>query len=217
MKNRSFKMSIIALMAIATGNVYADGQYNISVTNLTRSQIIGPPFAATHNNNIKLFTLGAPASSGLALLAQDGKSTILNPLASASPDVNDVLYTGAMATKPGATSIFMLSATNAKNYLTVAAMLATTNDTFMALNGVALPLDNQPVTYNALAYDAGAEDNDENCMYIPGPPCGNPMKASNVPGEGYVYVSSGIHGIGSLPLTLDWRNPVAAITIVKVN
>lgn len=71
---------------------------------------------------------------------------------------------------------------------------------------------------NAAAYDAGSEDNSEDCAYIPGPPCGNGDVRDTVGAEGYVYIHSGIHGIGDLePAEFDWGNPVATVKIERLN
>jgi hypothetical protein len=98
-------------------------------------------------------------------------------------------------------------------------MLIPTNDAFVALNGVALPLPGHPiVTFKARAYDAGSEVNDELCTSIPGPAfaeCGGPGGGARVGGgEGFVHVHRGVHGVGNLkPSDRDWRNPVAEVRI----
>jgi hypothetical protein len=100
--------------------------------------------------------------------------------------------------------------------ISLVGMLVTTNDSFFALNGVALPTHGS-VTYYSPAYDAGSEVNNEDCTFIPGPPCGNGGVRMPTGAEGYVYIHSGIHGGGGLdPRQFDWRNPVAKITITKV-
>ena len=69
----------------------------------------------------------------------------------------------------------------------------------------------------ALAYDAGSEANTELCDFIPGPPCGNHVKDSSE-AEGYVFVHSGIHGIGDIDAAMyDWRGPVANVVINEVS
>ena len=69
-----------------------------------------------------------------------------------------------------------------------------------------------------VAYDAGSEENNEDCAYIPGPPCGNPFMDSGMPAEGYVHVHGGIHGGGGLDAAMyDWRNPVAEVTIDRID
>jgi len=50
------------------------------------------------------------------------------------------------------------------------------------------------------------------------PPCGNKFFRDTAGAEGFVHVHSGIHGIGDLdPETLDWHNPVAEVTIRRVD
>ncbi len=59
--------------------------------------------------------------------------------------------------------------------------------------------------------------NSEDCIYIPGPPCGNPGVRDTDGAEGFVHVHPGIHGIADLvPAAHDWRNPVALITIERI-
>ena len=69
------------------------------------------------------------------------------------------------------------------------------------------------------AYDAGTEVNDEKCENIPGPPCDD-KGANGVEEGGVVHIHNGIHGIGGdgvEPAEHDWRNPVAKITVTRVN
>ena len=40
--------------------------------------------------------------------------------------------------------------------------------------------------------------NNEDCAFIPGPPCGNPGVRDEAEAEGYVHIHAGIHGIGSI-------------------
>ena len=79
------------------------------------------------------------------------------------------------------------------------------------------------VIVKALAYDAGSEQNSEDCDYIPGPPCGNSLGHDPAASEAYVHVHAGIHGIGPegegprvTPADHDWNNPVARITIKRL-
>ena len=62
---------------------------------------------------------------------------------------------------------------------------------------------------------AGTESNNELCTHIPGPAC--EMDSGNLqagPGEGFIHVQRGVHGIADLPAnTYDWRNPVAEVFI----
>ena len=56
----------------------------------------------------------------------------------------------------------------------------------------------------------------ELCLFIPGPPCGNPFQRDVTDAEGYVFISPGIQGVGDLDGQQDWRNPVARIAITPV-
>jgi hypothetical protein len=105
-----------------------------------------------------------------------------------------------------------------RDRLSLAAMLIPTNDAFMALNAVALPLPGHSGNHQAVAYDAGSEVNDELCSSIPGPnfaECGGSGGGARAGGgEGFVHVHRGMHGIGDFkPNVRDWRNPVAQVTV----
>jgi hypothetical protein len=59
--------------------------------------------------------------------------------------------------------------------------------------------------------------NDEACASIPGPQCGGAPFSPNDSGEGFVYVHSGIHGIGDLSASqYSWNNPVLKVTIKRL-
>ena len=97
-------------------------------------------------------------------------------------------------------------------------MLVTTNDAFYGLNGVRP--GGRSNNYHVPAYDAGSEENNENCDYIPGPPCGNAFVHPSGDPEGFVHIHNGIHGLatnGVVPAMHDWRNPVAKITITRIH
>lgn len=195
---------------------FGRGQYEITITNLTRGQIFSPALVALHKGDVKLFELGAPASAELAALAQDGETSGLADSLLAMPTVGNVMI-APDALLPGATTLLEIEAARGFNYLSLAAMMVTTNDGFIALNGVMVPKLKRMETYMSPGYDAGSEDNDEMCDYIPGPPCGHPHQASAMAGEGYIHIHAGIQGVGDLSSAeFDWRNPVAKITIRRV-
>ena len=92
-------------------------------------------------------------------------------------------------------------------------MLLPTNDTFVGLDAVRLPLRGK-ATFYANAYDAGSEPNDELCVNIPGPTCGGIGISAEEGGEGYVFPSPGIHGEGDLSVAqYNWQGPVAKVTV----
>jgi Spondin_N len=195
-------------------------RYQITVVNITRGQQFTPLLLATHGERVRLFELGAAASPQLATLAEEGMTAPLAGLLRGTPQVRAVVE-GSALTDPGRRATFTIRA-RPGDRLSLAAMLIPTNDAFVALNGIHLPLSHSTVELFARAYDAGSERNDELCSSIPGPSfveCGGPGGGARVgDGEGFVHIHSGIHGVGSLKEELrDWRNPVAKITIRRVD
>lgn len=125
---------------------------------------------------------------------------------------------GTDGTGPGKTTTMTVAAPTGMDHVSFGAMLGNTNDGFIAVRDVELPKGKQAVTYYADGYDAGSETNDELCTTVPGPACGGVALSPEDTGEGFVHIHSGIHGIGGLdPAINDWRNPVAQITIKRVN
>ena len=218
----------------ATGPVGPEGEFDLdsmmmmpygdhamvtlSITNLTRGQILSPVFIARHGYGAgPLYTLGHTASESLAKVAEDADASGL--LADWSPEGNDYISEAMVVTHnggpifPGATVTKSFEITDDNHLVSFVSMLVTTNDAFIGASGLDV---STPRTVNLIAYDSGSEANSEDCAYIPGPPCGSHVK-DDAKAEGYVHVHAGIHGgEGSDldPAMHDWRNPVARLTIV---
>ena len=218
-------LAALAVLCAGQGGIAAASEddrgitFEVVVTNLTRGQIISPAVVATHTRELDpLFVLGLPASDELVGVAEDA---VLDPLIDAlsdDPNVKDVqtIVGAAGPIMPGESASVIVDAGGRFRNVTVVGMLVTTNDAFFALNGVPGPRRGS-ATHRAPAYDAGSEANNENCAYIPGPPCGNAGVRMTERAEGYVHIHAGIHGIADLvPATHDWRNPVAKITIRRL-
>jgi hypothetical protein len=163
-----------------------------------------------------IFTLGEAASPELAGVAEDADNPPLVAALESDPKVIDVQTLDGVV-QPGETKSVIVEGTRRFDRVSVVGMLVTTNDAFYALSAVPAPLFGEISRYSP-AYDAGSEANSEDCMYIPGPPCGMGGVHDPAEAEGYVYIHPGIHGIGDLdPAEHDWRNPVARISIERVN
>ena len=201
--------------------VVSAAEFEVTVTNLTRGQQFTPILVASHKSGVRLFELGSPASPQLKTLAEEGNVAPMTALLLGNPDVRDVVNSGGLL-NPGQSVTQRVSTRGGFDNVSVAAMLIPTNDGFFALNDAEGPNGEQSITVYSPAYDAGTERNDETCASIPGPnfiECGGPG-GGGAPGggEGYVHIHAGIHGIGDLEPTLrDWRNPVARITVRRVN
>lgn len=196
-----------------------DRRYEVSITNITKGQIISPAVVATHDDSLMpIYTLGSPASHQLAQVAEDA---VLDPFINMLEGNSAVSSVGVITgvngpILPGETASIVISSSKKARELSLAAMLVTTNDTFVALNGVNLP--GRYSSHMPPGLDAGTEANNEDCAFIPGPPCGNGGVRDTAGAEGYVYVSPGIQGIADLdPAQHDWRNPVAKITIRRLS
>jgi hypothetical protein len=210
-------LGFTVLIGAQTPAAAAPPRFEVTVTNLTRGQQFTPILVASHQEGVRLFALGSPASSALATLAEEGNTAPLAALLLATPGVSDIA-TSAGLLNPGQSVTITVDAGGGFDHLSVAAMLIPTNDGFFALNGVEGPHGDQTLTLYSPAHDAGSERNDELCASIPGPfftECGGAGGGGKPGGgEGYVHIHAGIHGIGNLdPARRDWRNPVAQITI----
>ncbi len=206
---------------------YKSFTYEVTITNITRGQTFTPQLLVTHNSRVELFEVGQPASSELETLAESGNTQPLtDTLEGLGWNVGEV-KTVAGLLAPGESVVETISAVPYRqSFISMAAMLIPTNDTFVALNRVRLPLRGEKTVF-LKAYDAGTEVNDQNCLNIPGPRCGGQGDSVGVNegDEGYVYIGNGFHDLGIDdgagnevlgPLVYDWRNPVARISIRRV-
>ncbi|MGR9106614.1 MAG: spondin domain-containing protein [Gammaproteobacteria bacterium] len=231
-------------------------RFEVTITNVTRGefasesdicrtgQIMGLFAFATHRPSLQLFELGQPVRATLATLAETGAPFLLAEELAADPRVGQAFSLPSLAGFPGNFFDGVLCAgqtlttrigARPGDVLSLAAMTFPTNDGFIGLSGVRLPVNGRKVTYFSQAYDAGSESNDELCIHMPGitglPGCPGAADGEdddlnsdpNIPdenptgGEGYIHIHSGIHGVGDLAAKdFDWRNPVARITIQRV-
>jgi hypothetical protein len=202
--------SILGSLMFST-SALADSLYEVTVTNLTKGVTFTPAMVATTMWGETFYTPGSAASVELETIAESGNSA---PLA-ASLDSYDSVSLGFIG--PGESGTVVVATRGPYRSISLASMVIPTNDTFFGLNGVDLPRGNQTLTIDVPAWDAGSELNDELCANLPGPTCGgDPGPASNN-GEGFIYISNGIRGVGDLDADqMDFNNPVARITISRL-
>ena len=208
-------ISIVLLTLLFSFTARADKlkQYEVSITNATANHVFTPTLIVTHAGGVSLFKVGEKASDGLAHQAETGDPTMILAETQGRNGVFDTVIGGFVS--GGATGSFYITAPR-RAHLSLTAMLATTNDAFVALNNVRLP--KKSVTYYARIYDAGSEANNELCEFIPGPPCDAGNEGAIDGSEGFISISNGIHGIGNLSAEhLDWNNPGAVVTITRMN
>ena len=213
---------LVAAALIVGGPVLADDDddsdgkrmYAVTITNITAGQTFTPLLVVSHRSSLELFRAGESSSPELATIAESGNIGPMDALLSGMPRKVLATANSGGLLGPGESVTVTIRGNRRFNRVSVVGMLIPTNDTFVALNGARLT--RWASSHDVPAYDAGSEHNDELCANIPGPVC---MGAgdSDADGEGYVHISSGIHGIGNLqPASYDWRNPVARIKISAV-
>jgi len=211
-KTHNILLALALGSIVLTGSAAAQGDgvaIEVTITNLTSGQILSPPVVVSHKRNFQLFTPALPASPELAMLAEDAVS---GPLVTALGQDSKVfgIELGA-GIPPGGLTTVTLHTNAAHRWISIAGMLVTSNDAFYAVRG--LRTRRGMVTAYAEAWDAGSEANNEDCAFIPGPPCGNPLERTGT-SEGFIHIHNGIHGLNDLlPELFDWRNPVAKVSV----
>jgi hypothetical protein len=223
----SLRLTAAASLLAVSGAAGADNgpsgaRWQVEITNVTLGQTFTPILAATHYGSVDMFEPGEAATQALADLAEAGDiAPLTGVLEAAGHAVSDIETNGALL-GPGESVTLTLEGRPGQ-YLSLAGMLIPTNDTFVGVDSTFLPLRGGK-TIHALAYDAGTEANDQNCLNMPGPRCGG--AAHSAPAdtdEGFVHVSNGFHllepdesGEVLTPAHYDWNNPVAIVRIRRV-
>jgi hypothetical protein len=213
---------VAVLVVLAAGTVPATAQekrpetmtMSVTITNLSK-QIISPPVLVSHTWKVAIFVPGKEASSELTALAEDGVTSDLADMLAAHDEVFDVTVADGMLF-PGMSKTYELQMRGKYNHISAVGMLVSTNDAFFGLDS--FQIDPSRVVHQTTApvWDAGTEANNEDCDFIPGPPCHNPFMRATEGAEGFVHVHSGIHGTGDLsPAEWDWQNPGVQITVIK--
>jgi len=193
--------------------------YQITIENMTpatapgASQPFSPPVLATHATFFHIFRTGQYASGELAQLAEDAVSAPLVESLNNAVRVNSVAQ-GNGVILPGKSSTITIHAIPGFLKLSLVSMMVNTNDAFVGLDGIHLPIRGSKTVY-LHAYDAGSEKNTELAANIPGPCCGNPFV--RVPTHEPVRRHPGIKGVGHLdPAVFGWNDPVAKVTITRM-
>ncbi len=181
---RHILLALLVCLLTAQVALAADRTWEVTITNVTASQIIGPPVVATHNHKARIFRAGKPASDELAAIAEDADSSGL--LAALEDDENVLsVAAGSGPLFPGDSVTLMVTTSGDFQRLSAVSMLVTTNDAFFGVDSHILHDGRKDTSIDAPAYDAGSEANDELCASIPGPPCGNPFVRVTAGAEGF--------------------------------
>jgi len=216
MKKYLVSISMVLFLLTSLGSRVAfTEEVDVTITNLTKEQPFSPPVLVSHNKGFELFTAGTQASAGLELMAEDGDPSVMLSEIEGNADVNQVKAASGPVPPGGSITMSIDVDRNFKN-ISVAGMLVNTNDSFFGIKGITISRKISRRTAIAPAYDAGTEENNEDCAFIPGPFCAGASTSGGADEDGVIIINNGVHGVGDLiPAQHDWRNPVAMITITK--
>lgn len=150
--------------------------FEITLVNLTAGPPLSPLVAVAHTDAFSLFKVGDVASVALENIAEAGDTAPLKQLLGDAKSVIASVSGPAAPLAPGAANMITVSltvplATIAETRLSLATMLANTNDGFTGLSGeslAALPVAGSR-TFDLIAYDAATERNSESADTVPGP------------------------------------------------
>jgi energy-converting hydrogenase Eha subunit E len=147
--------------------------FDITISNLTNAQPLSPAAIIAHQDGYAVFSIGAPATTGLEEMAEGGDNTALLAEADADAMVT-VTGSGAAAIGPAASetvTIDMLESDLPGLRISVATMLVNTNDAFTGLNAMSVEAmaTSDVISMHGFAYDAGTEADSEAAATIPGP------------------------------------------------
>lgn len=212
MKKHIIKNALLFLFLSTSAFAGQMAKYEVTIKNLTKGQPLTPAAIIVHDGSFKLFELGSPASKGLYELAEDGMTTHLQGEVEAQSFHFETL---SGLTLPGQENTTTFEA-SPKSKISVASMLAKTNDAFASgLTPLSLYLK-KGQSYSKLlgVFDAGSELNNELEAFIPA--FGNAGVRTDR-GEGFVTFHPGLQGIGDLDLqNIAFAPQAARITIKRI-
>ncbi|RDH85706.1 MAG: hypothetical protein DIZ80_01915 [endosymbiont of Galathealinum brachiosum] len=221
----------MAVTAVSIGNASAQ-DLNITFTNLTHGNHFTPLIFSAHASDQHIFEINTSASASLQAMAEGGDiSGLVSDLTAVTADINANPADGLMA--PGQSVSLELSTQEINTHLSVAAMILPTNDGFVGLDSLAIPVEAGTYTYYLNGYDAGTEVNDEivNGGGAPGAPGipGDPLGQSGTGASGVantenntnIHIHRGVigdtdatGGISDIDSRVHrWLNPVARLVV----
>jgi hypothetical protein len=219
----------LGALALATTAQAAPKTWHVKVTNATTGQPMSPPVWAVHDKRIDVWSAGELASSGVLPIVEDAVNTpLLNYLSGNSHVRASAAETGDPAgpIPPGASREFDVTSNGGDRYLSMLWMLVRTNDAFTGLDSYSLDRGKRrrrggrksgarTRTIAVRAYDAGTENNNQSCAFIPGPPCNQPGKRDATAAP--IGPHPGITGGDIAEYAWDTGAPVATVEITRTN
>ena len=227
-------ISACCLSAIASAAGAA--QWDITMTNLTHGNHFTPVLMTGLDNSTQLFQSGMMASPALRLMAECGDTSELTGAGPAGPlDEDTKTSVLDMPIGPGqSTTLLLDTAMSGNTHLSIVSMILPTNDAFVGMESMQVPVQAGTYTYYLNAYDAATEANNEivataQCARgVPGYPIA-PAGDAGSGGTGVttteahdkIHIHRGVlgdqdsmGGLSDLNSSIHrWQNPVAKIII----
>ena len=142
--SRTLTLSVFALTVMVGSFVHlaaqSDARYDVTVTNLTKGQTFTPLVIATHAPGVRIFAPGTQASPQLTVLAEEGAPEMMVAMLRGMPTVVREVVTATGLQTPAVSATFQISGGGTFSQLSIAAMLIPTNDAFLGLSGLSLPI-----------------------------------------------------------------------------
>jgi hypothetical protein len=151
-------------IALATALISSPTQARevwVEITNQTNAQYFTPLLVAAHDSDLRLFEIGTEASAALQAMAEGGVLTgLIDQVAAAG--ANFVADPAGGLLGPGQSTVAVLDVNRRyASHLSITAMLLPTNDGFVGLSALPIPLRPGRYVYDLKGHDAGTEANDE--------------------------------------------------------
>ena len=174
-----------SVLSVAMMNAAHAAEWSVSITNLTHGSYFTPLLVTAHGDQVQFFKAGEKASSELQAMAEGGDLAGLVGMVNGE-DADTVVNPAQGLLAPGSTTMAMLNTDDKPQhmYLSVLSMILPSNDAFIGLNKVHVPMEAGTYVYNVNAYDAGTEANNEMKNADGGMPGVLGMPAADVPGTG---------------------------------
>ena len=209
-------------------------EIEVRITNLTRGSHFTPLLVAAHPLGTALFKAGEPASAPLQTMAEGGDiGPLVDVLKTLNCEIGANPANGLLAPGRSALQKLQAGAGTGNVLLSVVAMILPSNDGFIGLNAIPIPITPGTYSYDLPVYDAGTEANDEKrgsgVSGQPGFPIPPPLEASTPVGgagvaafaEGFVHVHRGVLGDTDArggrsdidATTQRWLNPAARVVV----
>jgi len=198
--------------------------FEIKVVNATSGQPLTPVAVVAHSSGYQPWQLGGSSSAGLEMLAEGGDVTQFIADADADANVEATVSSANGPFGPGATETVTIQVKPDNNLqISVAAMLANTNDAFTGLANISVGdlMMGDSISKMARVYDAGTENNSETAATMPGPAAGGEGFNAVRDDTDFVSIHAGVvsadDGLSTSALNEAhrWLGSAAKITITR--